>query len=79
MVEQMHGGGGLVREGDLAQRQHLLMRLKPRPRRRRRLPQHIKTHYYTSHPTLNHWAIIPKGCPDAWWETLDHGRATKFA
>eukprot|EP00542_Grammatophora_oceanica_P006377 CAMPEP_0194055804 /NCGR_PEP_ID=MMETSP0009_2-20130614/57953_1 /TAXON_ID=210454 /ORGANISM="Grammatophora oceanica, Strain CCMP 410" /LENGTH=347 /DNA_ID=CAMNT_0038704859 /DNA_START=137 /DNA_END=1180 /DNA_ORIENTATION=- len=21
----------------------------------------IKTHYYTSHPTLNHWSIIPKG------------------
>ena len=40
---------------------------------------HIKTHYYTSHPKLNYYAIIPKGCPDAWWETLDHGRATKFA
>jgi putative glutathione S-transferase len=24
---------------------------------------HIKLHYYTSHPTLNHYAIVPKG-PD---------------
>ena len=22
---------------------------------------HIKMHYYTSHPTLNHYGIIPKG------------------
>ena len=23
--------------------------------------EHIKTHYFTSHPQLNHYAIIPKG------------------
>jgi putative glutathione S-transferase len=23
--------------------------------------KHIKTHYYTSHPSLNKWAIIPRG------------------
>lgn len=28
---------------------------------------HIKTHYYTSHPRLNYYAIVPKG-GDAWWE-----------
>jgi putative glutathione S-transferase len=28
---------------------------------------HIKTHYLTSHPKLNTYAIIPVG-PDPWWE-----------
>ncbi|KAK9859328.1 hypothetical protein WJX84_003362 [Apatococcus fuscideae] len=28
---------------------------------------HIKTHYFTSHPTLNHYAIVPLGC-SPWWE-----------
>jgi glutathionyl-hydroquinone reductase len=28
---------------------------------------HIKTHYFTSHPKLNTYAIVPVGC-DAWWE-----------
>lgn len=35
---------------------------------------HIKAHYYTSHPLLNHYAIIPKG-PDAISEfLLSHDR-----
>jgi glutathionyl-hydroquinone reductase len=29
--------------------------------------QHIRTHYFTSHPKLNAYAIIPGG-PEAWWE-----------
>jgi glutathionyl-hydroquinone reductase len=33
---------------------------------------HIKTHYYTSHPKLNYYAIVPKG-GEAWWEG-DHDR-----
>lgn len=33
---------------------------------------HIKTHYFTSHPALNTYAIIPVG-PECWWE--DKGRA----
>lgn len=28
---------------------------------------HIKTHYFTSHPALNTYAIIPVGGP-RWWE-----------
>ena len=28
---------------------------------------HIKTHYFTSHPKLNTFAIVPVG-PDPWWE-----------
>ena len=24
-------------------------------------PRHIKMHYFTSHPILNHYAVIPKG------------------
>ncbi|GLC40101.1 hypothetical protein PLESTM_000993200 [Pleodorina starrii] len=28
---------------------------------------HIKTHYFTSHPRLNPYAVIPRG-GDAWWE-----------
>ncbi|CAD7700373.1 unnamed protein product [Ostreobium quekettii] len=35
--------------------------------------KHIKTHYYTSHPKLNHYAIIPTGS-DYWWEEA-HDRA----
>ena len=33
---------------------------------------HIKTHYFTSHPRLNAYAIIPNG-PEPWWEE-DHNR-----
>jgi putative glutathione S-transferase len=33
---------------------------------------HIKKHYFTSHPKLNAYAIIPGGC-DPWWEE-PHGR-----
>ncbi len=25
---------------------------------------HIKTHYFTSHPHLNHYAIVPVGSPE---------------
>lgn len=28
--------------------------------------QHIKTHYFTSHPRLNYYAIVPHG-GEAWW------------
>ncbi|GAB4823936.1 hypothetical protein N2152v2_010982 [Parachlorella kessleri] len=30
--------------------------------------RHIKTHYFTSHPRLNYYAIIPGGTGDSWWE-----------
>lgn len=33
---------------------------------------HIKMHYFTSHPVLNAYAIIPRG-PEPWW-TEDHNR-----
>ena len=40
---------------------------------------HIKRHYFTSHPDLNYYAIIPLGgLDDPWWEK-PHDRATKFA
>lgn len=39
--------------------------------------RHIKTHYFTSHPTLNTYAIIPKG-GEAWWEQ-PRDRAQKFS
>lgn len=32
---------------------------------------HIKMHYYTSHPKLNYYAVIPQGLmksDDKWWE-----------
>jgi putative glutathione S-transferase len=29
--------------------------------------RHIVTHYFTSHPLLNHYGIIPGG-PAPWWE-----------
>ena len=29
--------------------------------------RHIKVHYFTSHPRLNYYAIVPAG-GDAWWE-----------
>ncbi|KAK9841321.1 hypothetical protein WJX74_003883 [Apatococcus lobatus] len=32
---------------------------------------HIKTHYFTSHPTLNHYAVVPIGC-SPWWEEPHH-------
>jgi len=35
---------------------------------------HIKTHYFTSHPTLNHYAIIPKGPNVIADLTLPHDR-----
>lgn len=33
--------------------------------------QHIKMHYYTSHPKLNYYAVIPKGLEgtdEEWWK-----------
>ena len=40
---------------------------------------HIKTHYFTSHATLNPYAVIPKG-PNVLAELqLPHGRKEKFA
>ncbi|KAJ9508620.1 hypothetical protein QJQ45_012167 [Haematococcus lacustris] len=38
--------------------------------------RHIKVHYFTSHPTLNYYAIVPKGGP-AWWEE-PHNRDALF-
>lgn len=37
---------------------------------------HIKTHYFTSHPTLNYYAIIPVG-GEPWWEQ-PHNREETF-
>lgn len=37
---------------------------------------HIKTHYFTSHPVLNTYAIVPLG-GEAWWEGA-HDRAARF-
>ena len=34
---------------------------------------HIKTHYYTSHPKLNTYAVIPVG-PEQWWLDKAHNR-----
>ena len=41
--------------------------------------EHIKTHYYCSHPVLNHYSIIPKG--DNFLEVLEqpHNRDEKFS
>lgn len=38
--------------------------------------QHIKMHYYTSHPKLNYYAVIPKGLEgtDAEWWKKPHNR-----
>ena len=34
--------------------------------------QHIKMHYYTSHPKLNYYAVVPLGLMGSndkkWWE-----------
>jgi putative glutathione S-transferase len=38
--------------------------------------RHIKTHYFTSHPALNTYAIIPVG-GEAWWEQ-PHNRLEQF-
>lgn len=38
---------------------------------------HIKTHYYTSHPVLNTYAVIPVGGP-SWWLEPSSDRAQKF-
>ncbi|KXZ42325.1 hypothetical protein GPECTOR_161g124 [Gonium pectorale] len=37
---------------------------------------HIKTHYFTSHPRLNYYAVVPRG-GEAWWEQ-PHDRAERF-
>jgi len=36
--------------------------------------KHIKRHYYTSHPTLNHYGIIPKGDPVDFMSPHDRDR-----
>ena len=36
----------------------------------------LQTHYHTSHPKLNYYAIVPKG-PAEWW-TEPHDRDQKF-
>jgi len=36
--------------------------------------QHIKNHYYTSHPTLNTYAVVPKGNPDDFSTPHDRAR-----
>jgi putative glutathione S-transferase len=36
---------------------------------------HIKTHYWTSHPTLNAYAVVPKGGARWWEEAPDPARA----
>jgi len=38
----------------------------------------IKTHYYTSHPHLNTYAIIPNGNPDNWSSPHDRERFTPY-
>lgn len=38
--------------------------------------KHIKTHYFTSHPLLNHYAIIPGGSAPYWEQP--HNRAERF-
>lgn len=35
---------------------------------------HIKMHYFASHPILNPYAIIPRGPSPAWWTSGDHNR-----
>ena len=37
---------------------------------------HIKMHYFTSHPKLNFFSVIPKG-GEPWWEQ-PHDREHKF-
>ena len=39
--------------------------------------KHIKMHYYTSHPKLNHYAVIPKGLEGTGkeWYGEPHNRA----
>jgi len=39
---------------------------------------HIKTHYFTSHPTLNHYAIVPKGAAFPDLLSQPHDRDQKF-
>lgn len=36
--------------------------------------EHIKLHYYTSHPKLNYYGVVPIGGPE-WWKE-PHSRAT---
>lgn len=40
--------------------------------------RHIKVHYFSSHPKLNYYAIMPVGSEsDPWWEK-PHDRAERF-
>ena len=36
----------------------------------------LQTHYFTAHPRLNYYAIVPKG-PAEWWKE-PHDRDQKF-
>ncbi|GMH45297.1 hypothetical protein BSKO_13254 [Bryopsis sp. KO-2023] len=38
--------------------------------------QHIKTHYFTSHPILNHYGVVPVGSD--FWYSDPHNRDEKF-
>eukprot|EP00887_Chlorella_sp_A99_P004605 scaffold4.g4605.t1 len=38
---------------------------------------HIKTHYFTSHPRLNYYGIIPPGPPEWWKEEHDRARLSR--
>lgn len=39
---------------------------------------HIKTHYFSSHPTLNMYAVVPKGQPRDYWLPHDRERFPKL-
>lgn len=34
---------------------------------------HIKTHYFTSHPRLNYYGVVPLGCEEWWTEPHNRG------
>jgi putative glutathione S-transferase len=40
--------------------------------------EHIKAHYYTSHPKLNYYSIIPRGADFIKLLEEPHGRDTLF-
>ena len=40
------------------------------------LPYHYRTHYFTSHPTLNTYGIVPVGGREWWKEPHDRERFT---
>jgi putative glutathione S-transferase len=53
-------------------REYVLDILSTYPEVRRSVDMtHIKTHYFGSHPTLNPYAIVPKGPQSEWWCDVD--------